>query len=210
MEDQISWGLWGEESKPEKTDKPVNKRGSVAYYEIRPKYLYQRAFSELQLINCIQNKKLEQGTSYNFITAGDVDQISYLRLVLKIFPKLDYLLFSTWCLASEDILYLFDLVEKGVIKKMDAYVGEIFKNSYPKEYEVLKHKYSEFPVGRICLFKNHSKVFAGLSECGQGFGVQTSANMNTNPRTENGCITIDNGIYEFYKSYFDGINSFEK
>jgi len=28
--------------------------------------------------------------------------------------------------------------------------------------------------------------------------------------TENGCITITKEIYEFYKSYFDGIISFEK
>lgn len=31
----------------------------------------------------------------------------------------------------------------------------------------------------------------------------------TNPRTENGCITISNEIYKFYKDYFDGIKSFE-
>ena len=41
------------------------------------------------------------------------------------------------------------------------------------------------------------------------FGIQMSANINTNPRTEQACITIDRGIYDFYKDYFDGINSFE-
>lgn len=34
-------------------------------------------------------------------------------------------------------------------------------------------------------------------------------NINTNPRTENGCITIGRDIYDFYKTYFDGIVSFE-
>jgi len=42
------------------------------------------------------------------------------------------------------------------------------------------------------------------------FGIETSANINTNPRTENGCITINKEIYNFYKEYFDGIISFEK
>ena len=42
------------------------------------------------------------------------------------------------------------------------------------------------------------------------FGIQTSANINTNPRTEQGSITIDKGIFDFYKEYFDGIKSFEK
>ena len=42
------------------------------------------------------------------------------------------------------------------------------------------------------------------------FGIQTSANINTNPRTEQGSITGDRGIYDFYREYFDGIISFEK
>lgn len=41
------------------------------------------------------------------------------------------------------------------------------------------------------------------------FAVESSANINTNPRTENGCITIGEDIYKFYREYFDGINSFE-
>jgi hypothetical protein len=92
---------------------------------------------------------------------------------------------------------------------MDAYLGEIFKSSYPKEYEVLKNWYKAYPIGRIAFFRNHSKIFAGISEDGQGFAVQTSANINTNPRTENGNITVDTGLFRFYKDYFDGIKSFE-
>lgn len=58
------------------------------------------------------------------------------------------------------------------------------------------------------MFRNHSKIFAGVGEK-FAFGIETSANVNTNPRTENGCITISNEIYEFYKDYFDKIESFE-
>ena len=32
----------------------------------------------------------------------------------------------------------------------------------------------------------------------------------TNPRTENACLQIGEGIYSFYKTYFDGIITFEK
>ena len=53
----------------------------------------------------------------------------------------------------------------------------------------------------VSLAAKHGPKFA--------FGIQTSANINTNPRTENGCITIDRELYEFYKAYFDGIKSFE-
>ncbi len=183
-------------------------RGSVAHYVLRPKYVYKRAHSELQLLNILDDNKLEKGYSYNFITSGDVDQVSYLSLVLRTFNNIEHLIVSSWCMASEDIVYIFNLHKDGKIKKVDFYVGEIFKNSYPKEYTLLCDMYKKYPIGRMCLFKNHSKIFAIKSCCGQGIGVQTSANMNTNPRTENGNITVDNGIYDFYKEYFDGIKSF--
>lgn len=42
------------------------------------------------------------------------------------------------------------------------------------------------------------------------FGLQTSANFDTNPRTEQASLSIDRGLYEFYKDYFDKIITFEK
>ena len=66
-------------------------------------------------------------------------------------------------------------------------------------------------AGRVAVFLNHSKIYAGCNESeGFYFGIQTSADINTNPRTEQGSITVDRGIYDFYREYFDGIISFEK
>lgn len=92
------------------------------------------------------------------------------------------------------------------------YVGEIFPGSYRVEWAMVQRFYKDNPTaGRVAVFKNHSKIYAGCNvDDGFYFGIQTSANINTNPRTEQGCITIDKGIYDFYKEYFDGINSFEK
>lgn len=63
--------------------------------------------------------------------------------------------------------------------------------------------------GRVAVFRNHAKIYAGYGPK-FAFGIESSANINTNPRTENGCITIGREIYEFYKEYFDGIISFIK
>lgn len=207
--DKVDTDLFGDEIE-KKSEPKKKKRTSAAYYELRSKFVYKRAHSELQLLNALDDKKLEQGVSYNFITSGDVDQLSYLMLVMRTLKKLDYLLVSTWCCASEDIVYLFELHKQGKLNKLDFYVGEIFANSYPKEYKLLQDMYEQYPIGKIVLFRNHSKIFAGISDEGVGFAVQTSANMNTNPRTEQGNIQIDNGLFEFYKEYFDGINSFIK
>ena len=138
----------------------------------------------------------------------DVDGLSYLKIVLNQ-QNLEHCIFSTWCMAAEDILQIDEWLKTGRIKKLDAYVGEIFPNSYKMEYKQLTEMFDKYKCGRVAVFKNHSKIFAGYGDKFY-FGIQTSANINTNPRTENGCITIDEKIYHFYNDYFKGIISFDK
>jgi hypothetical protein len=192
---------------PEETKEPEKKEGKTTRsrsIKRRHQNTYRRAFSETQLLD-ICDLKFKDGDSYHFITGGDVDALSYLKLILRA-QKLEYCLFSTWCMAQEDVWQLNDWLEAGQIKKIDAYVGEIFPGSYKNEYELLKPIIEKYG-GRVAVFRNHSKIFAGYGKKFY-FGIQTSANINTNPRTENGCITIDKAIYDFYKDYFDGIKSF--
>ena len=183
--------------------KPASRRSTMIAR--RALHLYRRAFSETQLLD-LHNEPFQEGYSYHFITAGDIDSLSYLKLILRQ-QDLDYCLFSTWCMAQEDIFQIRDWLEAGRIKQMDAYVGEIFPGSYKQEYKLLK-PIIEAHGGRIAVFRNHAKVYAGYGNK-FAFGIETSANINTNPRTENGCITIDKKLYEFYRTYFDGIKSFQ-
>jgi len=184
-------------------NKPKQKRSTC----IKRKHqnTYRRAFSETQLLDIV-DLPFANGDSYHFITGGDVDSLSYLKIVLRQ-QNLDYCLFSTWCMASEDVYQFEDWLKTGTIKKLDAYVGEIFPNSYRREYELLKPVVESYG-GRVAVFRNHAKIYAGYGDKFH-FAIETSANINTNPRTENGCITIDKGLYDFYKAYFDGIRSFE-
>ncbi len=186
-------------------------RRKTACLELSQHFEYRRAFSEVRLLEAMQHVSLRTGVTYNFITAGDVDSLSYLKVVLNQ-HRLDHVLCSTWCMAAEDILQIQQWWEEGRIAKFDMYLGEIFPGSYKIEWEMVRSFCREHPdVGRAAIFRNHSKIYAGCNEEeGFYFGIQTSANINTNPRTENGSITVDRQIYEFYKAYFDGIVSFEK
>jgi len=179
----------------------------VSYFH-STKHVYRRAFSELSLLDLCENIPFENGNSIHFLTAGNIDSLSFLKLILRK-QHLDYCLFSTWCMAPEDILQFNTWLKEGKINKLDAYVGEIFPTTYKKEFEFLKEVFENNKCGRIAVFKNHSKIYAGYGS-GFYFGIESSANINTNPRTENACITIDKGIFEFYKEYFDGIKSFEQ
>lgn len=192
-------------SEQEVTETPKSHRSTCL--KRSDKSIYRRAFSETQLLDLVEKDiPFHDGESYHFITGGDVDSLSYLKIVLRQ-QDLDYLLFSTWCMASEDIYQIEDWLNSGKIKKCDAYVGEIFPGTYRLEYALLKPMI-ESHGGRVAVFRNHSKIYAGIGEK-FAFGIETSANINTNPRTENGCITVGPEIYEFYRKYFDGIISFE-
>ncbi len=199
-------------------DEEVNKieakrahRRTKECTELSQKYEYRRAFSEVRMLEAMKYVHLKNGHTYNFITAGDVDSLTYLKIVLNQ-RNLDYCLFSTWCMAAEDILQVTKWFDDGKIKKIDMYLGEIFPGSYKVEWDMVKKFYQRHPdAGRAAVFRNHSKIYAGCNyDDGFYFGIQTSANINTNPRTEQGSITVDKGIFDFYKEYFDGIQSFEK
>lgn len=166
----------------------------------------RRVLSELAL-----EKELpwhfEQGVSYHCISFGDVDSLTYMRTIVKQ-QKIKYALVSTWCMASEDIAEIKSWIERGYIGRCDFYIGEIFKASYYKQYEELAALCKELG-GRVCMARNHSKVMVLFGEKFSAV-VESSANVNTNPRIENTVITVDSELARWYKEFFDRIISFER
>jgi hypothetical protein len=194
-----------EKPEPERDQKKTHRRNTECIIRL-DKNIYRKAYSETQLLDVL-GFNFRDGESYHCITAGDVDSLSYLKCVLRQ-QNLNYCLLSTWCMAGDDILQIEEWLENGKIKKLDCYLGEIFPGSYKMEWQKLNQVFEKYKCGRIAVIKNHSKIYAGYGEK-FAFGIETSANINTNPRTENGCLTIGNEIFDFYKGYFDKIKSFE-
>lgn len=186
----------------------LSRRRATEVLVLSDKFLYRRAFSTLQLIKAIKPEDLEKGNSIHVITAGNVDQLSYLELMILQQP-INYCLISTWCMGEEDVKQIEEWIDQGLIKKMDFYVGEIFPSQYTVGYAMLNRLVERTNCGRVAVFRNHSKIIAGYGEKFP-FCVETSANVNTNPRTEQGSITINGELVEFYKAYFDGIKGFNE
>lgn len=152
-------------------------------------------------------QQIQPGDSWHVMSSGDIDSLSYLNHIVKN-NVLEYCLFSTWCMAMPDILQFKQWLETGRIKHLDAYVGEIFPGQYADEYAVLV-EITRQHGGRTAVFKNHSKVFVCKAP-GLAITIESSANINTNPRTENTVITHDAGLTQHHKEYFDGIKGFNK
>ena len=147
----------------------------------------------------------EPGDSYHCFSFGDVDSMSFFKHVLRQ-QKIKYAALSTWCMAGEDVKSLAEWQRRSMVGRVDFYLGEIFKGSYPEVYQMV----SDFiPTcgGRLVIFRNHSKVMAIK---GERFDVliESSANINTNPRSENTVITIDSELVDWYINLFAGIKPF--
>lgn len=164
----------------------------------------KRVASEL-VLEQVLDWHFQQGTAYHCISQGDVDSLSYLRMALKQQP-VEYALVSTWCMAITDVREMESWLERGIIGQMDFYVGEIFQGSYWEVYINLK-KVAERFGGRVCIFRNHSKVMVGFGDRFD-FVIESSANVNTNPRCEQTCVTVDTGLARFYKDFYDDIRDF--
>ena len=194
-------GVWGRKHSTEKT------AGELRVKEQKSRrHEKRRIQSELELEKSLK-WHLEEGVSYHCLSGGGVDSLSYLRCIVKE-QKLEYVLISTWCMSAANIEEIYKWVEAGYIKRVDIYVGEIFKTSYGYEYEILKKNQKKYR-NRLVIFKNHSKIISFIGERYSGV-IEASANMNENPRMEQAVITVDKELAMWYKNIFDEIESWDK
>lgn len=135
-----------------------------------------------------------------------MDSLTFFKHVLRQ-QRVHYLALSTWCMAGEDVDDLRDWHRRGMLGRVDFYVGEIFPGSYPEVYDAVLDFLPECG-GRLVVFRNHAKVMAVV---GERFDVliESSANVNTNPRSENTVLTVDRQLVADYIELFNGIKSFD-
>lgn len=150
----------------------------------------------------------EQGVSYHCISTGDVDGLSYFRAAVKQ-QKIKYALLATWSMAAEDIRELRHWIKNGYIGRLDVYVGEMFLSASRNLERRQLIQLCKESGGRLVIFRTHAKIIAGFGERFD-FAIAGSANINTNPRTEQMTITINSELAKFYKAYFDEVKSFER
>ena len=149
----------------------------------------------------------QEGDSYHCFSFGDVDSFSFFKHVMKQ-QRIKYAALSTWCMAGEDVQDLQNWYRRGLIGRIDFYVGEIFRGSYPMVYEMVQEFIKECG-GRMVVFRNHSKVMAIQGERFDCL-IESSANINTNPRSENTVVTVDRDLVRDYIRMFSEIVPFNK
>lgn len=169
-----------------------------------------RAKSETELCALLP-ARIEPADSWHVISGGNIDALSYLQHVLRAGP-FDHVLLSTWCMSIEDVKQLATWLQTAQIAVLDVYVGEIFPSQYAPAYELLCETiHAHGQAGRVAVFRNHSKVTVAVSHGRhEHLVIESSANLNTNPRTEQTAITHDRALAEFYADFFGSVRSFQR
>lgn len=168
----------------------------------------RRAKAEAELATLLP-ERIEDGDSWHVISHGNIDALSYLRHLIK--PTyFDYVGVPTWCIARPDIQEIANWLDTGKIDRFVLCAGEIFRNQYGDEYEMVMGLREQYGV-HFVMAKNHSKVTLCANHAEDYYVVvESSANVNTNPRIEQACVTRSRELFEFYREFFDGIKSIDK
>lgn len=208
MDFELDFKLDFEEEKIEEHTKQETdiKKKKIHTHKTGKRHVSRKYTSETILSNSLP-WQFEDGECYHCISMGDVDSFSYCKHVLKS-HKFDSLLLSTWCMAGEDVEEIESYLERGILKNVDFYVGEIFPKTYKMVYEMVL-KLSDKYGSRCCIFRNHSKVMV-LKSNKLSCVIESSANINTNPRVEQTVITFDSDLADFYIDFYENINNFNQ
>ena len=191
-------------------DEDDELEGAAVSKVLKTRYSYRRAYSEIELLDSLQAPGFvfEPGTAYNFMTRGDVDALSFLRLILRS-QKVERLTLSTWCIAPDDVLQLKKWISEGRIGRLDVWLGEIYRGNSGRHgvtVASMREALNGLEGVTVRAGRNHAKVMAGRGYRFD-FVILTSANINTNPRIESAVVEIpfDHTLVEFYEDFFSTV-----
>lgn len=147
--------------------------------------------------------QFQPGESWNILSAGDIDALSYVRHIMH-GDRFEAVILACWAISRPAIEFLAERHQAGAIKRIDAYVGDIMPRDRPDLHTLLCDLVGTVG-GRVLAFKNHAKLWMFLRADGHAVTMQTSANPNYNRRCEQTVITASAELAACWKEWFDAI-----
>ena len=196
-----------EEERTSEQNEVEGQIGPCDCYGMKLSYAYRRAFSDMELLGSLDSFDFSEGRCYCFMSRGDVDLASYLRMMLHA-QNIPELIVSSWRADVSDFEMLRKWKLEGRIGRMDIYLGRLYAYGSERRYNIttFREMMADFPDVTVKVFRNHSKLICGRGEK-FNFILQSSANLNTNVNAENACLIIDSGCWDFYRAFFSDIKS---
>lgn len=168
----------------------------------RKKYSIMRSVHELERVM----PELPEDEVYKMVSCGNFSSISVVVHVARQ-TKIRNLYASSFRIGRKQLQAIDALHKNGRIGKCYFAVGTLMKNDSEtgKKY----HYYDDFET--ICkknnweyaTINNHSKILLFDTDDGK-YVLETSSNLNENPKIEQLSFEKDDELYEFYRSIFEG------
>lgn len=147
------------------------------------------------------------GECLKFISLhGGVASISFIRWIADREP-IEYLQASTLRIGPKQYAYLNGLAKSGGLKKarfitsgmqteMDTKKGR----NYAKEFMQIASRHG----WEVAVANNHSKIIL-IQTTTAHYVLETSSNLNENPKVEQYSFENNPELYDFYSSFFDNL-----
>lgn len=148
----------------------------------------------------------EDEICYKFLSSGGFSSISFVKFIADR-AKIKFMFASTLRIGRKHLWVLDELHRVGKLDICEFVVGSIMKNdsdegkSY-KYYDDLE-KVCETNKWGLSVSNNHSKILLFDTDKGK-FVIETSSNLNENPKSEQFSFEKDAELYEFYLKAFRG------
>ena len=167
----------------------------------------RKRFGILRSVNGLKqivNKLPGEDECYKLISHGDFASISFILLVSEI-TKIKNMYVSTFRIGRKEILAIDEMKKRGRIDNCKFVFFNIMRKSNSEKYnyfDILEKicKKNDFEIAEK---QNHSKVILLDTEMGK-YVIETSSNLNENPKIEQFSFEKDSELYEFYKEEIFG------
>lgn len=158
-------------------------------------------------LNKLTMSKLPVDDVYKFISvSGGFSSVSFIKLVAEK-EKILELTASTLRIGEKQFNYLSDLNKKGKLDKATFFIGSIMKSD--KNHNKGKYDYytkfvnvCEENKWKTIVVNNHSKIILMRTDKNY-YVLETSSNLNENPKIEQFSFENNKELYDFYYKFFE-------
>lgn len=152
----------------------------------------------------------EPGEIWKYISlSGGFASINFIRWIAR-YERIEELTASTLRIGERQFRELERMQRAGSIGRVRLFVSTMMKqlDARQAKYDYCAHfeKACADNGWRVIVANNHSKIIL-MRTAANRYVLETSSNLNENPKIEQYSLTNDRELYEWYSGFFDALET---
>lgn len=172
---------------------------------------YNKGFILNASVKILENElgELPKNEIYKVIgLTGGIASISFVKWVTN-YETIEYLTASTLRIGEKHFNYLAQLAQTGKMKHAKFFVSTMMTDIEAKQkgqkynYARRFNKCADKHNWEVVTINNHSKIILMKTDKCNYYVLETTANLNENPKIEQFSFSNDKTLYDYYTEFFD-------